>query len=185
MANRIYEVEAVVHVISDTTDYSNNRGFGARTDQIDLTGLTDTSARQCAKVDLVVSAALMPTRFDVDMSLEFATVPGDDKSVDLYVGFSHHATAATGNPGGLSGVDAAYAGTTGGTLTEGLLQLIHLGRFHPQNDEDPVVQQQQTGSFVAEGRYAMFVVVNNSGVALHSDAVEMAIRVAGMALEVQ
>ena len=185
MANRIYEVEAVVHVISDTTDYSDNRGFGTRTDQIDLTSLADAGARQSAKIDLAVSAALMAARYDVDVSLEFAVAPADDTFVDIYVGFSHHATVGTGNPGGLSGVDAAYSGTTGSTLDESLLQLRHIGRFFPTNDATAVVLQQQIGSFVAEGRYAMFVIDNSSGQALHSDAVEMAIRVAGMALEVQ
>jgi len=185
MANRIYEVEAVRHTIADATDWNDGHGFGADTDQIDLTSLADGAARQSAKVDLAVSGSLLATRYDVDVAIEWDVAPADDTSLDVYVGFSHIVTAATGNPGGLSGSDAAYTGTTNGTLAEGLLQLIHIGRMHPQNEAATTVNIQPIGSFIAEGQWAIFVVVNDGGQALEGDAIEMAIRVSGKAPEVQ
>lgn len=187
MANDILLDFGTAIVVSDTTDYADNQGFGARTHQIDLTSLASTAARQSEKIDLQREATntRVARLYRVSMSIEFAVAPASGELVDLYVGFSHSGTAATGNPGGLSGSDAAYTGTAGDTLDDSLKQLRYVGSLIATSDATTVVQIQQVGFFVPEGRYAMFVVDNNTSQAFFTDAVEMAIRVEPVIDEVQ
>lgn len=174
-------------VVADTTDYSDNQGFGARTHQIDLTSVASGAARQSDKIDLQreASSTRLARLYQVSISLEWTTAPASLEVVDVYVGFSYSGTAGTGNPGGLSGSDAAYTGTSGDSLDDSLKQLIHVGSLSATADATTAVQIQQVGFFVPEGRYAMFVVDNNTAQALFSDAVEMAIRVEPYVDEIQ
>jgi len=163
-------------VLADTTDYSPTaaNNLGTRTDQIDLTSLANAAARQSAKVDLGASRAF---GYNVMAALEFAVAPGDGVTVDFYWAPSNSATAGTNNPGGVSGSDAAYTGTTGSTIDESVLQLQYIGSFSCTNDATTAVQIAQVGTFAPQERYGSMVVYNNAGQALHSDAVEMSISI--------
>jgi len=183
MPNEIYSKAQTAIVIADTTDYAGD--IGTRTDQILLAALADGASRQSDKVDLAISGAYLAARYDVYAAIEFDVAPADLKWMDFYVGFSPSAVAATANPGGCSGADAAYTGSAGSTMDESLKQLLHLGSLSCTNDAATVVQFQYIGSFVAAERYACFVVDNNSGQALEGDDVEMGIRIVPYTYEVQ
>jgi hypothetical protein len=169
-------------VWANSADYAGSGG--TRTHQINLTSLAAAAARQGAKADMAVlrvvkggeSAAykIVPERWAVTLRIEMDVASADNKTVDLYWGASLSSVAATTNPGGLTGADAAYTGTAGGTLAEGLLQLQFIGSLAVQNDVAPVVLQQ---TFIATLplRYGMPVVVNNSDQAFEGDAVEMSV----------
>ncbi len=184
MANEILQKAQTAIVLADSVEpYDGD--LGARTDQLNLKDVAAGAARQSAKVDLGKASALLGTRFAVYAALEFASAPTSRDNVDFYVGFSPIVTPGTANPGGLSGADAAYSGTVGDVLDDSLPQLEYIGTMIATADGDPVVQFQFIGWFAAAERYASFVVDNNSAVAFHSDAVEMAIRVVPYLDEVQ
>ena len=88
------------------------------------------------------------------------------------------------NPGGTTGVDAAYTGTAGSTLAESLLQLQFIGSLMATNDAATVVLQQ---TFMAELplQYGMPVVFNNAGQAFEGDAIEMSITFTPLEDEIQ
>lgn len=153
-------------VWADTADYAGDGG--AWTHQIDLTDLADGAARQGAKADLGATRA---ERFAVTFCAEMAVAPASGAVVDLYWAASPHAVAATMNPGGCSGSDAAYTGTAGDSLNDSLKQLIFIGSLILTSDTDPVLHS-QTFVFSPPHRYGMPVVDNNGGQAMHSDAIE-------------
>jgi len=77
--------------------------------------------------------------------------------VDVYWAASPHATAGTLNPGGCSGVDAAYTGTSGDSLDDSLMQLQYLGSISLTADADPLLQI-QTFTLFPQHRYGMPVI---------------------------
>lgn len=160
-------------VWADTTDYAGDGG--ARTHQIDLTSLAAGAARQGAKADMDIDGSdHLPQRWAVTLRVEFDVAPGDNKSVDLYWAASLSETAATANPGGTTGSDAAYTGTAGSTLAESLLQLQFIGSLSCTNDAADVVLQ-QTFITTIPTQFGMPVVVNNADQAFEGNAVEMSI----------
>ncbi len=170
-------------VWADSSDYDGDGG--TRTHQIDLTSLGNGAARQGAKADMAVMRGVdkggdagayyhIPLRWAVTLRIEMDVDATDNTTVDLYWGASLSATAATANPGGLTGADAAYTGTADSTLAEGLLQLQLIGSLALQNDNAPIVQQ-QTFITTLPLRYGMPVVMNNGGQAMEGDAIEMSI----------
>jgi len=179
MANEILLKELTPTVWADTTDY--NGDGGTRTHQIDLTGLAAAAARQGAKADLGATRA---PRYAVTARIEFASAPTDLDTVEIYMGPSLSATAATANPGGLTGADAAYTGTAGSTLAESLLQLDYIGTLTCTNDGTTVVLQ-QTWVYSPPLRYVSPVVVNSATPAFVADAVEMSITMMPLVDEVQ
>lgn len=183
MANEVHSKQQTAIVIADTSDYAGD--LGTRTDQIDLTSIAAGSARQSAKVDLAISGANLAQRYDVFVAIEFDVAPSSGDLVDIYAGFSPNNTAATANPGGLSGSDAAYTGTSGDSLADSLLQLTHIGSLVATSDAATTVEFQYVGSFSASERYATFVVVNNGDQAFEGDAVEMGIRIVPVTDEIQ
>lgn len=143
----------------------NSLIIGTPTDvQIDLTGLAASGgARHSAKTgDLGATRA---RSFRVDACLEFEAAPTDAGIVAFYWAGSPSSTAATGNPGGVTGSDAAYTETTG---TLGQLQLI--GAMTVRND---VINIGYVGTFIPEHRYGSLVVLNNADAALRSTATAM------------
>lgn len=153
-------------VWADSADYAGDGG--TRTHQIDLTDLADAAARQGAKADLGATRA---EKYAVTLCAEMAIAPASGATVDLYWAASPHATAATMNPGGCTGADAAYAGTTGDSLDDSLKQLIFIGSLILTSDADPVLHS-MTFVFSPPHRYGMPVIDNNGGQAMHSDAIE-------------
>lgn len=134
--------------------------------QLDLTSLADDAARESAQFDLGANRA---ARYALKPQVEWGSAPTTGETLDFYVGFSTNSTASAGQPGNLTGSDAAYTGSPA-TLDEGLSQLKYIGSMHVT--ADAVVQTGPAMFFEAEERYAVLVVVNRSGQALQSDANE-------------
>ncbi len=185
MANKILvAANATPLVWADTTDYAGDGG--TRTHQILLATLAAAAARQGAKAD--IDNGLVTDRFarryTVTLRVEFDVAPADGGTVDLYWAASLSSTAATANPGGTTGSDAAYTGTAGSTLAESLLQLQFIGSLSVTNDAATVVQQQ---AFLAElpTQYGMPVLVNNGSQAFEGDDIEMSITFTPLEDEIQ
>lgn len=169
-------------VLADTTDYSPANSLGSRTNQLDLTSVANAAARQSDKIDFGANRAEL---WSLAAAIEIAATPTAGLTIDFYLAPSHSATAATANGGGIGGADAAYTGYSS-NLTDSLKQLMYLGSM--------VTTAQATGTvqiainvcvFAPPERYGTIVVVNNSGAALHSDAVEMAVRLSPIEEQVQ
>lgn len=186
MANEVLIKAKTAIVIADTTDWpvGGNYGWGDDTKQIDLTSIATTAARQSDKVDLGLGGtAYKAKRYAVFMAIEMDVAAVAGTTVDLYAGFSASATAATGNPAGLTGADAAYAGVI--SLATSLPQLERIGAMIMTASIATTPQLQFIGYFVAPERYACFVVVNNTAQAFEGDAVQMAIYIVPEVDEVQ
>ncbi len=139
-------------------------GFTAR--QLTLNGVVDTAAREGAKADFGVNRGLW---WSFMTTIETG-VAVTGEPIDIYIGWSPVSTAGTGNPGNLTGADAAY---TGGTpeLAEGLALLKYLGSMICSNDQLP--QTAHIKTLQTPERYGTIVVVNNSGATFHTDDVNM------------
>lgn len=135
--------------------------------QITLASLADGAARESDKVDLGEHRA---RDYHVRAAFEIAASPTASDIVELYWAPSQHATAANGNPGGVTGSDAAYTGY--GTLSEAIPQLIFIGAFVCSSDGTTTVQVAEVGTFSPPERYGTLIVKNESGAAFHSDDVE-------------
>lgn len=161
-------------VLADTTDYlptaANN--LGSRTDQLALASVANAAARQSAKIDFGANRAPL---WNLACSLEIAATPTAGNTIDFYLAPSNSGTAGTANPGGVSGSDAAYTGYSS-NLTDSLKQLLYIGSHICTAQATATVQVNlSVGVFMPPERYGTIVVVNNSGAAMHSDDVEMAV----------
>lgn len=142
---------------------------GTPTDcEIALTGVTNTSGRQSAKVDLGVDRA---QRYAVRASLEFAATPTAGNTCEIYWAPSGSATAANGNAANVTGSDGAYAGYSS-NLAASVKQLQLAGVFICTAQATATVQVAECGVFEPRERYGSLVFVNNSGASIHSDDVE-------------
>ena len=161
-------------ILADTTDHSPaaNNNFGTRTDQIDLTSVGDSAARQSDKIDFGASRAPV---YSMYAAFEFAATPVAGEAVEIYLAPSLSTTAAVANPGGITGIDSAYSGTAASTLEQSVLQLLYIGNFVCTADATGTVQISQIGQFIPPERYGSIVVKNESGAAFHSDMVETSI----------
>jgi len=182
--NQILQVTGTDIIIADST-YSpgTNTTLGTRTDDIDVVGLTADQARMGVKIDLGATHAEL---FSVDMTVEMATDPAAGDSIDLYWSESHSTTAAVGNMGGTSGADADYSGYATMTLAESLLHLTKIGALPlgVQNDLDGVVIG-HVGVFAPVQQFGVLVWHNNSGVVVHSDSIECAVRLTPIIPDIQ
>lgn len=152
------------------------------TAQLSLASVADDAARESAKVDLGATRA---AAYHVAAALEFASsglTAGE--TVVMYWAPSPDATAANGNPGGVSGSDGAYDGY-GTNLDASLRQLTRIGTFVVTADATGTVQIASVGALVPPERYGTLVVVNRSGAALHSDDVEMHVVLTPIVDEIQ
>lgn len=179
MANEILVKSGTPIVWADTTDYAGDGG--TRTHQIDLTGLTDGAARQGAKADLGATRA---KQYALTVCIEMAVAPVSKADIGIYWAASPHATAGTLNPGGCTGVDAAYTGTVGDSLDDSLMQLLPLGSLSLTADANPVLQI-YTATLLPQHRYGMPVIDNNGGQAMYSDAIECFISITPIIPEIQ
>ena len=185
MANKILVAANGTPIVwANSVDYAGDGG--ARTHQIDLTSLAAAAARQGAKADMDTGGVTnrLPERWAVTLRIEFDIAPADNKTVDLYWAASLSSVAATANPGGCTGSDAAYTGTAGSTLAESLLQLQLIGSLMCTNDAATVVLQQTFITSIPL-QYGMPVVVNNGDQAFEGDAVEMSVTFTPLEDEVQ
>jgi hypothetical protein len=136
--------------------------------QMDMTDVADTAAQQSAQADLTATRA---RQFALTAAVEMAATPTTVESIDFYWNASNQSTAGDGNSGYASGSDAAYAGGVA-ELAEGLKQLIYIGSMIVSADATGTVQVAFIGVFSPPHRYGSLIVVNESGAAFHSDAVE-------------
>ncbi len=123
-------------------------------------------ARQGAKGDLGATRAARYA-VTVEINMDAAPTAGVDV-IEFYWSSSPSATAATQNDGAASGSDAAYTGSTGGSVDETKMQLIWIGNLVLTDDADLVVQQ-QTFVFSPPHRYGMPVLVNKADQNLEGD----------------
>lgn len=161
-------------VLADTTDHSpaTANNLGTRTDQIDLTSVANNAARQSAKVDFGANRAPL---WNVACAFELAATPTAGNVINIYLAPSNSATAATANPGGVSGSDSAYSGYSS-NLSASLKHLLHIGTFVCTTQATGTVQiDMAAGEFQPPERYGTIVVENKSGAAFHSDMVESSI----------
>lgn len=193
LPDKLKIVEGTRIILADATDWPSggSDGWGNDTDQLDLTGVAAGEARQSAKFDFGVNRA---PRYAVHALLESnsTTAPGSGEVYDFYLGLSDNATAATANPGGLSGSDADYTGTTNDSLDDSLKQLDHIGSLIAVSEEGEggtpagIVQYQLIGIIPAPHlRYGIIVVDNNTAQALEANAVEMAVIIIPLEEEIQ
>ena len=170
MANQILVLDGTAIVFANAGDFGNSPI--ADTDQIDLTSLASTAARQSDKVDL---GAIRATRWDVTARPEYDVAPTEGLIFSLWWAPSVSAVAATANPGGVAGSDAAYTGTAGSTIAESILQLQHIGDLVVTGDAAVIVQQ-QSWTFFPISRYGTLVCWNETAdQALEGDGIEMSI----------
>lgn len=172
MANEILLKTGIQFLFADhATDFgaapataANSLIIGTPTDvQMDLTGIAaGGGAREAAKANLTTPWA---ARWTVDACLEFETAPADNGAVEFYWGASPSATAGTGNPGVLTGSDAAITDTAGN-----LGQLQFIGVLTLKN---AVVNIGHVGVFTPVFQYGGLVVVNQGSTALRSTATAM------------
>lgn len=140
---------------------ANSLIIGTPTDvQIDGTSVAASGgARQSAKsADL--GDGTRGTYFRVDACVEFAVAPSDGDSVGFYWAGSPSPAAATGNPGGVTGSDAAFTDTTGN-----LAEMQYIGSLTCRNN---VICIGKVGAFIPEHRYGSLVIVNNADQAMHT-----------------
>jgi hypothetical protein len=136
--------------------------------QVSLASLADGAARQSAKVDLGANRA---SDYHVRCAFELAATPTAGDVIELYWAPSQHATAGTGNPGGVTGADAAYTGYSA-NLAAAVKQLVFIGVFVCTAQATATVQVAEVGIFAPPERYGSLVIKNESNAALHSDDVE-------------
>jgi len=137
--------------------------------EMELASLADGAARQSDKVDLGEDRAEC---YHVIAAFEFAVAPASGEVVELYWAPSPDSTAANGNPGGVSGSDAAYTGTAGDSLADSVHQLQYIGPFVCTADATGTVQVATVGKLRPRDRYGTLIVKNEAGQAYHSDDVE-------------
>lgn len=136
--------------------------------QLALATVADGAARQSTKVDLGENRA---REYHVRAAFEMAATPTAGDVIELYWAPSQHATAGTGNAGGVSGADAAYAGYSS-NLAASVLQLIYIGAFVCTAQATGTVQVAEVGVFSPPERYGTLIVKNESNAPFHSDDVE-------------
>lgn len=149
--------------------------------QMDLTSLANGSYRQSAKFDF---GSKFGIEYFARLAVEIAATPTAGNTIGLYLAYSDVATAGTGNAAGVSGSDAAYAGYSS-NADAAILQLDLVSLFTVTAQATTTVQVIDGWTFRPKARYASAVILNESGAALHSDAVEMHIVLNPLVDEIQ
>lgn len=149
--------------------------------QLSLVDVADAAARQSVKVDLGGDRA---QTYKVRAAFEMAATPTAGDVIELYWAPSSSSTAATGNAGGVSGSDAAYAGYSA-NLGDSVKQLDFIGVFVCTVQVTTTVQVAEIAFFSPSERYGSLIVKNESDTAFHSDDVECHVVFDPIVLEVQ
>ncbi len=165
MPNEVLVKVGTQLVWADDTDFDGDPY--AKDYQLDLTGLANSGARQGTMGDLgETRAALWAGTLCVEMAVATASGP----TIDVYFAPSVNSIAASGNPGGITGSDAAYTGTAGDSLDDSLKQLDYVGSLVCTSDAHPVEQLQLVAVYRPPTRYVSPVIYNKSGQAVVADA---------------
>ena len=188
MANKIKTVTGAQFVFADhATDFVGGapqfslEQAGSTDVQLDSTSVADTAGRESAQVDLGATRARI---YSFIATLEFAATPTTGETVEFYWAPSPDSVAANGNPMNIDGVDAA-APSGIGTLAELQAACDFIGPAVISNDATASVQTVVIGRYSPPERYGILLVVNESGAAFHSDAVETHISMVEILPEVQ
>lgn len=133
---------------------------------ITLTSLasSSTAGREGAKGDFYDATFGYPTLLEVTVETKMASAPTDGSVVELWFGESSSATAGTGNPGGLTGADAAVT-----NADQRKRQCKYAGSLSLSNNIGTGVQRQHF-DYYPTFRYLVPLVFNNSGTALSGTA---------------
>lgn len=158
------------------TTAANDLRIGTPTEvQIDLTSVAASGgARQSAKVDLGADRA---SAYSFTMCAELAPTPADGGALYLFWAPSPSSTAATGNPGGTTGSDAAFTDTAGN-----LGQLQSIG---PLSIRANIINIGYVGTISPKHRYGNLVIVNQSDQAFHTVMDETHIVMTPEVIEIQ
>jgi hypothetical protein len=147
--------------------------LGTRTDQLNLTSVASAAYRQSAKFDFGATRA---RQWYCRAAFEPTSAPAAYGAVEVYIGYSDNSSATVGNPGNLSGSDAAYTGygAAATDANECIGQLVYIGNVVVSADADIMVGE--VGLFTPYMRYGIVVVRNGMSVAFIADAVEMSVQ---------
>lgn len=122
--------------------------------QLDMTDVAAAAARQSTKTaTLAHTGTAWPPRWILGACVEHVATPTAGETVDFYWNASPSATAGTGNGGGATGADAAFA-------VAGLPQLIYIGSLILRAatiNIDPAI-----GTLWTPYLYGSLIVVNSS-----------------------
>ncbi len=133
---------------------------------ITLASIAIDAARQGAKGDLTTPRGrAWLCRLTVNMDV----APTAGRVIEVYWAGSPTAAAGDDNPGAASGSNAAYTGSTGGSVDETKSQLTFIGVLPLTPDADGVVQVRDIGVLIPYHQYGMPVLVNKSDQALEGD----------------
>ncbi len=170
MANELLVKSGLQFLFRDSTDFpnsgagppttaANNLIIGTPTQvDIELTSVAASGgARESDKLDLTTPWVELWT---VDACVETVVAPIDGGRVEFYWAASPNATAATGNPGGLTGVDAAFTDTTGI-----LGQFQWIGNLLLRNN---VINIGHVGVFSPIFQHGILAIVNQGNQAFHT-----------------
>lgn len=167
-------------VWADTTDFSVT-GV-TRTDQIDLTGLSSGAFRQGAKADL---GSLPADQYVLEIAVEYgASAPTAGSTVEVYLAWSDNATAATLNPAGTSGSDAAYTGYSS-DASDAIKQAELVGVMPLSAVGAGTVQRMVLGLVDTKKRYVNPVIRNRGAQTMDTDAINMYLKMTPRVLESQ
>jgi hypothetical protein len=147
--------------------------LGTATTQLNLTSIAAGAARQSDKVSLSVGTIRAET-YGVTAAIEFASAPAGTGTVDFYWAPSPSATAGTGNPGNVTGVDGAYSGYSS-NLASSLGHLLFIVSMPVTVQGATTVQVAAIGEFVPTEQWGSLIVVNNTSVAFVANAVQMSV----------
>lgn len=137
--------------------------------QLSLASLANGSYRQSAKFDF---GALYAEEYDIRGAIEHAATPTAGNAWDLFLSYSHSATAGTGNSGGASGSDAAFTGYSSNAAAS-VRSMHYIGSLVVTAQATATVQiMESQNTFSPKARYASLVILDGSGAAVHSDDVE-------------
>lgn len=178
MANEVLRKYGISFIFADVTDFPNSgvgppttaandirvgSTSGATAGQLDLTVLAASGgARAATKVDLGVTQTLKGHEWMVNACLEHVATPAEGGSVDFWWAASENGTAASGNPGGLTGTDAGF------TDTAGILgQMTFIGSLPLRAN---IINIGYVGTFTPPCRYGMLVVINNDAATMFAAA---------------
>lgn len=161
--------------------------LGNVTDEIDCSDLVAQNARQSAKFDF---GANLDVEYVLAACVEWETTPeiAAGETLKFYIAWSHSATAANANPGGVSGSDSAYTGYSAGSLAASLKQLDLIGSMSQDNviNSDQAQIDTRISTFTPGKRYGTLVVFNAAAsAALHSDMVETSFSIAPLVIQLQ
>jgi hypothetical protein len=137
--------------------------------QMAVASLANGSYIQTAKVDLGANWA---REYEVRAAMEFAATPTAGNACLMWWAPSQSSTAATANPGNVSGSAASYAGYSSNAAASVKHLGNPIGRFITTAQATTTVQVAVCGRFRPAHRYGSLVFYNGSGAAIHSDDVE-------------